>query len=146
MKFIALLSFLIFATITICSADDSKLLQIINRMRRSGKGDKNGSGSGADNQNQVNFGFPTFGDGNGGSWPQFGLPQHGQSNGGQVAGSWPQFGGGNFGGNLHGRFAFDKFPDIEGGKGQQVSSGVSCTYNKEGKEKCTHHRYNKNKN
>ncbi|XP_055532830.1 uncharacterized protein LOC129722964 [Wyeomyia smithii] len=103
----------------------ASLLDVLARVRRD-----NASQS---NQGPVSFGFPVFN--SGGPFPTFG--------GGGVGG-WPQVGGGFGGGNLQGRFNFDDLPNVEGG---QVTSGVSCTYSKDGKQKCTHHQHHeRNKN
>ncbi|XP_058463483.1 uncharacterized protein LOC131437868 [Malaya genurostris] len=109
----------LFALVTIVSsAPHESLLSL--RPPRQADNNKNS------NSAPVNFGFPVYG---AGSWPGFGGSSFPTSRG-----NWPQAGGGLGGGNLHGRFNFDDMPNVEA-----VSSGVTCTYSNDGKQKCTHH-------
>ncbi|XP_038112032.1 uncharacterized protein LOC119767456 isoform X1 [Culex quinquefasciatus] len=103
--------------ISLCESHDSTLLKVLNRIRRAEQ---------INNQKPVNYGFPVFGTP---SWPTF-----------NTGGGWSQQQqpGGSFGNgaglNLQGRFDFGGIPS--GGKGNQVSAGSTCTYSKDGKQKC----------
>ncbi|XP_058834231.1 uncharacterized protein LOC131691674 [Topomyia yanbarensis] len=111
MKFCVLILFAL-AAVALSAPRDSP--QILRSPRRADSDSTNSGGP-------VNFGFPVY---NVGSWPGFG------GSGLPVSQGIGGFGGGN----LHGRFNFDDMPNVEG-----VSSGVTCTYSKDGKQKCTHH-------